>query len=191
MKWTLTPAFIIDSLWQPLVLVRPGYKGLLVQPGSTMPPVELAQGWQWHWPLLTTVRLISLQPHLYTINATISANATTMGDEPVVAVTKDHQLVSIEGQLSLQVKDTVPLLLLATLNQHSINRVIRPVIRQSIRLAVADYRLADIHPSDELNQHITQLLNSAFASQAITLKDVFIVSITPFNPLVPNSLATP
>ena len=135
------PAFssflVADHLVQPLVLVPDQCLGILVHPGSTIPPQKLPSGWHYHWPFLSVIRVYQFDPVAYLINE--SVKPSDFGDEPVVAVTQDHRLMMVTGQLELQLDKQAPLAQIQILDYRSLSRVIRPAIRQSIRHAVARF----------------------------------------------------
>jgi hypothetical protein len=186
MKTRSHGSLVKDSLWRPLVLIEPHHQGFIVQPGSNVDPIALSPGWHWHWPLLTTIRSVSLEPHNYCIGSAGYTTDQSLGDEPIIAATKDLSLVSVEAELQLQVMADAPIQIVSRLNPRSINRLIRPVIRQSIRLTLANYPSQKLQPSASLDRQIAALLAPTLADQAIALRSLQVTIINRFNPLKPT-----
>jgi hypothetical protein len=179
---------INEQLWRPLVARKAHQRAFLVQPGSTTPAAELSNTWNWHWPLLTSIRLLSLQPFYYHIDQSAANN---VGDEPIVAATKDLRLVKIEASLQLQINPQTDIQILARINKHFINRVLRPLIRQSIRLTIANHPSSSILTTPHLDQQIAALLQPTLADQGLILIHVHVSSLMSFHPLIPNSPGQP
>lgn len=180
---------VTDEWWQPLVQIKPGQIGLLVQPGSKVPAIALQHTWNWHWPLLTTVRLISNQTYNYHIASGQSAKGQSMTDEPIVIVTKDVQLISLQATLQISIDQKADIAKLALLEPKSVDRTIRPIIRQIMRQDLANHYRNDITVSKALSRRLEQKLISAFRPHAIHVSQVTITDIQDFHPLIPTSPA--
>jgi regulator of protease activity HflC (stomatin/prohibitin superfamily) len=183
----MKPLLVTEHLWQALVPRKAHQRAFLVQPGSTRPAIEMHGAWNWHWPLLTSIRLLSLQSYQYQINPTIKVTATTMGDEPIVAVTKDLRLIKVQATIQLQVNPDISIEILARINKHFINRVLRPIIRQSIRLVLAEQSDKNLQVSANLDQRILALLQPTLTDQGFTIKQLHITQLIAFYPSIPNS----
>lgn len=175
-----------EHLWQPLVAVTEQQIGLLVQPGSTLPPIPLSPGWHWHWPILTTIRLINQTTLNFTINDQMIVDRYSLADEPVVAATKDLSLVSLEATIVLEVNNKADLDHLALLDKRCLDRRIRPAIRQSLRQAVAEYNRHSLDTSSHLNQQVLQLTRQALKPLPLQVSNLTITAIQPFSPLIPH-----
>jgi hypothetical protein len=186
----MSALFISQSLWHPLVHISDNQIGLMVQPGSNIPAVRLGPGWQWHWPLLTTIRCLDSQLQEYPINQLVKINQRQLGDEPIIAATKDLSLVSIQGKLQLQINQEAPIDLLAKLNPHSINRVIRPLIRQCVRQIMAG-QPHPVHNQAILTKEIATLLLPALSRHGILVRQLDITSINPYHPQIAISPVLP
>src|SRR5690606_31874144 len=92
---------IFDYIWQPLVFVRDTEIAFLVNPGTTLKPIVLKPGWQWHWPLLTAIRVIRAE-HI-TFNFDNRRSGSLYHDEAITAVSRDHHLFSLQGHLELSI----------------------------------------------------------------------------------------
>ena len=139
--------------------------------------------WHWHWPALTTIRVVPLNSHTYHIREHVRRSEHDLSDEPVVAATKDLGLVSLEGEITFQLVENSPAILAARISPKSISRTIRPIIRQCFRLAIAEYRKTSLKPSNTLNKQISEMLTDSMADYAIQLHSVSINRIRPFSPV--------
>src|SRR5690606_1613078 len=88
-----------DYLWQPLGYIDERHLAYLIHPGSTMTPVRLSRGWQWHWPLLSTIRLQQHSTMRFAFGQSSDSDRTTGSGQAIVCVSRDHQLFVAEGEL--------------------------------------------------------------------------------------------
>jgi regulator of protease activity HflC (stomatin/prohibitin superfamily) len=175
-------SLVADFVWTPLVHIPEGYFGFLVQSGTSLPSVRLAAGWHWHWPGLTTIRLISPDIQTYTIGG-IGQGASRFGDELVVAATKDLALLSLGGRLQLRVMPGAADQMLSQLSPRQIDRYIRPMVRQCLREVIGKRKKTDIRPSNELDKEISLILRQQVTDFCLELVSLTIDTIQPFSPL--------
>ncbi len=175
----IASTLITNKLWTPLVYVDDTEWGFLIQSGVAS-PIELAKGWHWHWPLLTVIRLVSRSSFVYTIGGSVSVATTVLGDEPVIAATKDVKLVSLQADLRLRVNDRAEMIAIARLDKHAVSRTIRPTIRQGMRQVVALRHGVGLAASTELDEEMFKVLSPMLLSHSIVLESLHVTSVEPY-----------
>ncbi len=135
MNSTKSSQIIFDHVWQPLVHVPAGHRAFLLHPGTTIKPRELTTGWYWHWPWLTSICHVAATPIPF--HFTNQNRRSPYTDEPITAVSHDHHLFTSQGTIVIGINLAAPTTTLSRLNRHTLQRVIRPLVRQSVRQTIA------------------------------------------------------
>ncbi len=182
---------IRDYLIQPLVRIEPGQLAYLLHPGSQLRPVFLNEGWAWHWPLLSTIRIVDTRPAIFIIGRIDPDEETGqsyMRCESIVCVSRDHQLFKVEGRVRLE----APSLghddssVMPTFIHHSpikFNRFIQSAVRQSLRASIAKWPARQLHNPvmSQFNQSCLQELNFILRPQDLQATSFEIERIELFN----------
>ena len=172
---------IFDHIWQPLVHVTDNQLAYLVHPGTTQKPEPLAAGWHWHWPWLTSIRCLSLHQIDYHFDQ--QPKTHPYSDEPITAVSRNHQLFTSQGAVTISVNPQASAEILSQLNRHAIKRIIRPLIRQTVRQSVAQLEAEDIS-SELVAQKLMQLAKPLFAQHGLIIHQVIFSSLEYYQPHV-------
>jgi regulator of protease activity HflC (stomatin/prohibitin superfamily) len=175
--------FVDEYLWRLLAHITPDHPAFLVHPGSTLPPVRLAPGWRWHWPLLSSIRVLSLTPFSLAFSSGEAKGDRLLQDDAITAVTRDHRLFTIEGAIQLQLNADATDTVLAKFNHHSTNRLLRPLIRQAIRETVGQQPSHRIQPHS-IEHEFKQTASLQLQPYGVKVLDCTISSIKSFNPPV-------
>jgi regulator of protease activity HflC (stomatin/prohibitin superfamily) len=173
---------VTERLWAPSVLIHQGELGVLVQPGSNHPPMPLEPGWQFHWPLLSVIRVFHRLPITHRFNAKELVSSQQFGDEAIVAVSRDLHLFTIEGEVVLQLSPSISTEQLAHLNKYHAGHLIRPMVRQSARQLLGKYLATTFPLPSALSEQWLAILRQDFIVLGIDVHAARIQSITPFQP---------
>lgn len=178
---------IEDYLWRPATEVKPGQRVFLVYPGSPkLQPQLLSVGWQWHWPLVTTMRAISDQPWRLAFGSEMAADYVI---EPIVCITKDHHLFVVEGGLASRLAEDESGQRLASLSRKNFSRQAQNWVRQALRAVIAEYQSKSLDsPSlTQLQQRLCKELNLMVGEWGLMVEDCQVKQIEPYR-LRPDGL---
>lgn len=176
-----TSQIIFDHIWQPLVHVTGNQLAYLVHPGTTQKPQPLSTGWHWHWPWLTSIRCLSL--HQVDYHFDLLKPSHQYYDEPITAVSRNHQLFTSQGVITISVNPQASAEVLSQLNRHAIKRVIRPVIRQAVRQSVAQFEAEDMS-SEQLARKLMQIAQPLLEQHGLIIHQVVFSSLDYYQPHV-------
>ena len=186
MSQTPSSQIIFDHIWQPLVHVSDTQLAYLVHPGTTQKPQPLSAGWHWHWPWLTSIRSLSLH-HIEFHFSQQPKPGHQYYDEPITAVSRNHQLFTGQGIITLSINPHASAEVLSQLNRHAIKRVIRPIIRQAVRQSVAQFEAEDIS-SEQVAQKLVQLAQPLLEQHGLIIHQVSFSNLDYYhNPMSRNS----
>lgn len=172
-------SLIQEHRWSPLVFISPQHQALIVTPGIHPDGLTLKSGWLWHWPVLTSVIEFSQKPYQYRFYS--QANQQPGSDQSITAVSRDHQLLTIEGHIDISVDLDAPTSILSRLNRHTHDRVIRPVIRQVIRERIGQLEADKCNPS-QLQSKIGKDIKEVFKLHSLVSQNFTIISIKNYTP---------
>lgn len=175
-------SLLSEYLWTPLVHIPKDAMAFLHHPGTKIKSQPLTSGWRWHWPFLTSIVVIRFYSQKLMFDST--RNTTDVAnDGDITAVSRDHHLLVIRGQLTLGFDKDAESAILSAHNRHTEARLIRPILRQCIRSTVALYDAQECS-INRLTQELQQRLLSAFTPHGIVISDLTISSASLYTPTI-------
>lgn len=181
MKLPSTQTLVNDYIWTPLVHVADGQRAFLVHPGTTIKPSELPTGWHWHWPLLTSIRVLNFRPMVVKFGHKQPQGSEFIQDDFITAVSRDHHLFAISGCVEIKLHYGASPTQLAQFNRHSINRVIRPLIRQAVRQATGKIDSRQANP-EVINPLLIKILDGLCTPLGLQLISASLSEVKSYQP---------
>lgn len=173
---------INEYIWTPLVYIPKNTKAFLTHPGTQIKPKTLSTGWTWHWPYLTSIVILNFDQQHYTFDSSATSHES-IKDEDITAVSKDHHLLTIQGSLKLHLNQQSSNSILSKHDRHTEDRLIRPIIRQSVRIVIGSLDSAYCTP-EIVQQQLTHHLSTTFDQHGIIISNVRVHKIFHFSPSI-------
>lgn len=179
----VTPGMLIQEVrWTPLVHIPPQHQAYLIHPGTQVPPKPLETQWAWHWPLLTSILILSPHPARFSFS---HRKSNYNYDQAVTAVSQDHHLLTIEGQFQIQIDPRIDQDAISRLNRLSINRIIKPLVRQVAREEFSQVKATQAN-ADVIATHIHRKLKAILIKEGLLVLDFEINKIETYNADIPK-----
>ena len=162
-------------LWSCVVFIPAGHEGVLFNKLSgKVSATTLKQGWQLRVPLITSVIVYDCRRKTYTMSMT-SADAGQEGANTNWSPTADGNAVGIDITVWYRIpQDTAGKVYLKLGTQEWCEeQVIRPIIRNAVRLTVAKYTAPELYgpKRTEVQDKIKELIDKSFKDDQFFVLD--------------------
>ena len=177
-RTVLTASLVVIGLmflWSCVVFIPAGHEGVLFNKLSgKVSATTLKQGWQLRVPIITSVIVYDCRRKAYTMSMT-SADAGQEGANTNWSPTADGNAVGIDITVWYRIPmDTAGKVYLKLGTQEWCEeQVIRPIIRNAVRLTVAKYTAPELYgpKRTEVQDRIKELIDKSFRDDSFFVLD--------------------
>lgn len=171
----LVVSFLVDEVVGGFFIsVPPGHVACVYDRGAGVLKRVWGPGLHLKIPFWQIAKLFNAQVLEYTIRHGFDLSVKeTLGDEPVIATTKDNKTISIEGSILFRLDKANAPLLWENIGDNFVSKVIRPYSRSRITAAFSRHDSKEI--GAERSKIETQLkaeLNDLFHDSALIIENV-------------------
>lgn len=171
----LVVSFLVDEVVGGFFIsVPPGHVACVYDRGAGVLKRVWGPGLHLKIPFWQIAKLFNAQVLEYTIRHGFDLSVKeTLGDEPVIATTKDNKTISIEGSILFRLDKANAPLLWENIGDNFVSKVIRPYSRSRIAAAFSKHDSKEI--GAERSKIETQLkaeLNDLFHDSALIIENV-------------------
>ncbi|MBI5238902.1 MAG: prohibitin family protein [Elusimicrobia bacterium] len=169
----LAAAFLL--LWSAVVFIPAGHEGVLFNKlNGKVSATTLKQGWQLRVPVLTNVVVYDCRRKAYTMSMT-SADAGQEGSNTNWSPTADGNSVGIDITVWYRIPADIAGQVYVKLGNQEWceEQVIRPIIRNAVRLTVARYTAPELYgpKRTEVQDKIKELIDKSFKDDRFFVLD--------------------
>lgn len=171
----LVVSFLVDEVVGGFFIsVPPGHVACVYDRGAGVLKRVWGPGLHLKIPFWQIAKLFNAQVLEYTIRHDFDLSVKeALGDEPVIATTKDNQTISIEGSILFRLDKANAPLLWENIGDNFVSKVIRPYSRSRIAAAFSQYNSKDIGAErSQIETLLKQELSELFKDSALTIENV-------------------
>lgn len=181
----LVVSFLVDEVVGGFFIsVPPGHVACVYDRGAGVLKRVWGPGLHLKIPFWQIAKLFNAQVLEYTIRHGFDLSVKeALGDEPVIATTKDNKTISIEGSILFRLDKANAPLLWENIGDNFVSKVIRPYSRSRIAAAFSKYDSKEI--GAERSQIETMLkgeLNELFRESALIIENVLFSEVKVIDP---------
>ncbi|HBC45162.1 MAG: HflC/HflK family protein [Candidatus Collierbacteria bacterium GW2011_GWB1_45_35] len=171
----LVVSFLVDEVVGGFFIsVPPGHVACVYDRGAGVLKRVWGPGLHLKIPFWQIAKLFNAQVLEYTIRHGFDLSIKeVLGDEPVIATTKDNQTVSIEGSILFRLDKANAPLLWENIGDNFISKVIRPYSRSRIASAFSQFDSKEIGVErSKIETFLKNELNELFRDKALIIENV-------------------
>lgn len=171
----LVVSFLVDEVVGGFFIsVPPGHVACVYDRGAGVLKRVWGPGLHLKIPFWQIAKLFNAQVLGYTIRHGFDLSIKeALGDEPVIATTKDNKTISIEGSILFRLDKANAPLLWENIGDNFISKVIRPYSRSRIASAFSKYDSKEIGSErSKIENVLREELNELFHDKALIIENV-------------------
>ena len=171
----LVVSFLVDEVVGGFFIsVPPGHVACVYDRGAGVLKRVWGPGLHLKIPFWQIAKLFNAQVLEYTIRHGFDLSVKeALGDEPVIATTKDNRTISIEGSILFRLDKANAPLLWENIGDNFVSKVIRPYSRSRIAAAFSKYNSQEIGSGrSQIETLLKQELNDLFKESGLTIENV-------------------
>lgn len=171
----LVVSFLVDEVVGGFFIsVPPGHVACVYDRGAGVLKRVWGPGLHLKIPFWHIAKLFNAQVLGYTIRHGFDLSVKeALGDEPVIATTKDNKTVSIEGSILFRLDKANAPLLWENIGDNFISKVIRPYSRSRIASAFSKFDSKEIGAErSKIESLLKEELNELFRDKALIIENV-------------------
>ncbi len=171
----LVVSFLVDEVVGGFFIsVPPGHVACVYDRGAGVLKRVWGPGLHLKIPFWQIAKLFNAQVLGYTIRHGFDLSIKeALGDEPVIATTKDNKTISIEGSILFRLDKANAPLLWENIGDNFISKVIRPYSRSRIASAFSKYDSKEIGSErSKIENALREELNELFHDKALIIENV-------------------
>ena len=178
----LVSLLVDDTIGGFIITIPQGHIGCVYGTNGMLKKVWYP-GTHFRIPLIYKVKLFNAQLIEYIISndVVLKDNKEIMGDEVINAVTADNKFIAIEATVLIKLNAERLPKNWQDVGEDFISKVVRPVIRNKIRKALADHILTKALSTDRnvIEDEIKRDLRDSLAQNGLLIDNVYLSSLTP------------
>jgi regulator of protease activity HflC (stomatin/prohibitin superfamily) len=177
----LVVSFLVDEVVGGFFIsVPPGHVACVYDRGLGVLKRVWGPGLHLKLPFWQIAKLFNAQVVEYTIRHGFDLNLKeSLGDEPVVAVTKDGKNISIEGSILFKLDKANAPELWESIGDNFVSKVIRPYSRSRIASAFGQFNFDEIGAErSKIEQNLKEELNLLFHDKALIIENVLFSNVS-------------
>lgn len=181
----LVVSFLVDEVVGGFFIsVPPGHVACVYDRGAGVLKRVWGPGLHLKIPFWQIAKLFNAQVLGYTIRHGFDLSVKeALGDEPVIATTKDNKTISIEGSILFRLDKANAPLLWENIGDNFISKVIRPYSRSRIASAFSKYDSKDIGSErSQIESLLKSELNDLFHDKALVIENVLFSEVKIIDP---------
>jgi len=171
----LVVSFLVDEVVGGFFIsVPPGHIACVYDRGAGVLKKVWGPGLHLKIPFWQIAKLFNAQILEYTIRHGFDlSQKEALGDEPILATTKDNRVVSIEGSILFKIDKANAPELWEQIGDKFVSKVVRPYSRSRVASIISLFDLKDIGVKrTEIEKLIKEELNKLFSDKAIVVENV-------------------
>lgn len=171
----LVVSFLVDEVVGGFFIsVPPGHVACVYDRGAGVLKRVWGPGLHLKIPFWQIAKLFNAQVLEYTIRHGFDLSVKeALGDEPVIATTKDNKTISIEGSILFRLDKANAPLLWENIGDNFISKVIRPYSRSRIASAFSKHDSKEIGSErSKIENSLREELNELFRDKALIIENV-------------------
>ncbi len=177
----LVVSFMVDEVVGGFfVSVPPGHIACIYDRGRGVLKNVFGPGLHLKIPFWQVAKLFNAQILEYTIQKNFDlTNKEALGDEPVLATTKDGLSAKIEGSILFRIDKSNAPELWENIGEHFVSKVVRPFSRSKISTVVSTITGDDIkNRRPEIEARLKEELNNEFRNRGLVCEGVLLSAIS-------------
>lgn len=178
----LVVSFLVDEVVGGFFIsVPPGHVACVYDRGMGVLKRVWGPGLHLKIPFWQIAKLFNAQVLGYTIRHGFDLSLKeSLGDEPILANTKDGKSVSVEGSILFKIDKANAPELWENIGDNFVSKVIRPYSRSRIASAFSQYKFDELsHERGKIEESLKKELNDLFKDKALIIENVLLSSVTP------------
>jgi regulator of protease activity HflC (stomatin/prohibitin superfamily) len=171
----LVVSFLVDEVVGGFFIsVPPGHVACVYDRGRGVLKRVWGPGLHLKIPFWQIAKLFNAQIFEYTIRHGFDlSQKEALGDEPIIATTKDNQTISIEGSILFRLDKANAPELWENIGDNFISKVVRPYSRSRISSAFSKFDSTEIGSErTQMESLLKEELNKLFQDKALTIENV-------------------
>ncbi len=171
----LVVSFLVDEVVGGFFIsVPPGHVACVYDRGLGVLRRVWGPGLHLKIPFWQVAKLFNAQILEYTIRHGFDlAQKEALGDEPIIATSKDGRVISVEGTILFKIDKANAPDLWEKIGDNFVSKMVRPYSRSRIASVFGQYEFKDIsHNRAELEKTLREELNKLFGDKAIIVENV-------------------
>lgn len=180
----LVVSFLVDEVVGGFFIsVPPGHVACVYDRGVGVLKRVWGPGLHLKIPFWQIAKLFNAQVLEYTIRHGFDLSVKeALGDEPVIATTKDNKTISIEGSILFRLDKANAPLLWENIGDNFVSKVIRPYSRSRIASALSKYDSKEIGAQrTKIEADLKDELNQLFRDKALIIENVLFSEVKVIN----------
>jgi len=182
----LVVSFLVDEVVGGFFIsVPPGHVACVYDRGRGVLPKIWGPGLHLKIPFWQVAKLFNGQTLEYTITEDFDVEEAkeALGDEPIVATTKDARTVQIEGTILLRLNKESASEIWENIGENVVSKVVRPTARSRIRSVVSGFTAEEVGTSrrDDVEEQIRQELINDLAVRGIIIERMLLSDVKTIN----------
>lgn len=181
----LVVSFLVDEVVGGFFIsVPPGHVACVYDRGAGVLKRVWGPGLHLKIPFWQIAKLFNAQVLEYTIRHGFDLSVKeALGDEPVIATTKDNKTISIEGSILFRLDKANAPLLWENIGDNFVSKVIRPYSRSRIASAFSKFGSKEIGSErSKIEGMLKSELNELFHSSALIIENVLFSEVKIIDP---------
>jgi len=178
----LVVSFLVDEVVGGFFIsVPPGHVACIYDRGMGVLKRVWGPGLHLKIPFWQIAKLFNAQVLGYTIRHGFDLTLKeSLGDEPVVATTKDGKVINVEGSILFKIDKANAPELWENIGDNFVSKVIRPYSRSRIASAFSYHKLDDVAAErGKIEASLKKELNELFSDKALIIENVLLSNVTP------------
>jgi regulator of protease activity HflC (stomatin/prohibitin superfamily) len=171
----LVVSFLVDEIVGGFFIsVPPGHVACVYDRGLGVLKRVWGPGLHLKIPFWQIAKLFNAQILEYTIRHGFDlSQKESLGDEPIIASTKDNKTISIEGSILFKLDKANAPELWENIGDNFISKVVRPYSRSRISSAFSSYKHTEISPErTKIETSLKNELNKLFEDKGLIIENV-------------------
>jgi len=190
----LVVSFLVDEVVGGFFIsVPPGHVACVYDRGLGVLKRVWGPGLHLKIPFWQIAKLFNAQILEYTIRHGFDLSIKeALGDEPVIATTKDGKTISIEGSILFKLDKANAPELWEQIGDNFVSKVVRPYSRSRIGSILGQYDVKEIGVKrTEIEKNLKDELNKLFSDKALVIENVLFSEVKAVSQTKENVLLTP
>lgn len=182
----LVTSFLIDEVVGGFFIsVPPGHVACLYDRGKGVLPKMWGPGLHLKIPFWQIAKLFNAQTLEYTISQDFDVEEAkeALGDEPIVATTKDERTIQLEGTILLRLRKESASLIWENIGENVVSKMVRPVARSRIRSVVSNFTSDEVTTTrrNEVEEQIRNELIKVLDDRGIIIERMLLSDVKVIN----------
>lgn len=174
----LIVAFVLVFLFRVYIIIDPGEKAVIFNKATGNLRITPNEGFYFLVPLVEQATVYDMKARTYTMSIA-QLEGEVRGDDSLQALTADGQTVLLDISVRFHPDGANLDKLHRSLGIDFVNKVIRPQVRSTVRMIVAEYPVLDVYSGQRtrIQAEIDQQLRVSFKKNHIELEEVLLRNV--------------